>query len=284
MVVRDQQAGREVVGDDRAGEAELAAQQVVEDQLRPAARDAVDGRVRVHDGREAGFGDRGAERLGVHLAQLARAEVHRRVVHPAFGQSVAEEVLAGRGDTVGEVALHAAHVRDAEPRREVRRLAVGLLGATPARVARDVEHGRERVPRAGRDHLVADDAADAFDAGPGSHALASPIACGNCVASRAHSPAVLSSCTIAGMPSRVSSTRKRWIAFVNAARSRGRSPVDAPMRVISPMPCASSALRRRDRERVVLDELGRPHAAELRELLVERHPGEQLFDHPGILV
>ena len=42
--------------------------------------------VRVHDRREAGFADRRRERLGVDLAQLARADVHRRVVHAALGQ------------------------------------------------------------------------------------------------------------------------------------------------------------------------------------------------------
>ena len=110
---------REVVGDDRAGEAELAAQQVVEDQLRSAARHPVDRRVGVHDGREAGFGDRGAERLGVDLAQLARAEVHRRVVHPAFGEPVAEEVLAGRRDAVGE-RRPARRARTRRPSRDAR--------------------------------------------------------------------------------------------------------------------------------------------------------------------
>ena len=136
-----------------------------------------------------------------------------------------------------------------------------------------------------RDHLLADHRADAFEqvrdptcsrgrspAGTASrHARTGP----RC-SPRARSPGYRAACA------RRDSAGSRSL---NAARSRGRSPVDAPMRVISPMPCASSrvggsALRRRRRRRVAV----RPHAPELRELLVERHPGQEIVDHRPILV
>ena len=72
----------------------------------------VDRAVGVHDRREAGVADRGGERLGVDLAQLAGTELDRPVVPAALGQRVPEEVLAGRGDAVAEVGtLEAARRR-----------------------------------------------------------------------------------------------------------------------------------------------------------------------------
>ena len=70
-VVGDEQLDREVVGHHHAVEAELAAQEVVEDGAAAGAREAVDRRVGVHDRGQAGVADGGRERLGVHLAQLA---------------------------------------------------------------------------------------------------------------------------------------------------------------------------------------------------------------------
>ena len=66
----------------------------------------------------------------------------------------------------------------------------------------------------------------------GSQEQASASACGNTVASRARYPATDSSCTSRGMPSRVRSTTIRWSSFMSAALPAGRSPVDAPIRVI----------------------------------------------------
>jgi hypothetical protein len=140
-VVVDQQPHGVVVGHDHAVEAELAAQELVEDGGAPGARDAVDRGVRVHDRGQAGVPDGCRERLGVHLPQLAWSEVDRRVVHAALGEAVAEEVLAGGDHARPEVvALEAAHVRRPHPPDQVRVLAVGLLDPPPARVARDVEH------------------------------------------------------------------------------------------------------------------------------------------------
>src|SRR5689334_24936742 len=107
-MVRDEQLRRVVVGDDGTLEAQLAAQEVVEDFLRSTARQTVDRRVRVHDRRESGVADGGAERFGVDLAQLARAKMHRGVIESALRHRVTEEVLAGRGDAVCEIALNAS--------------------------------------------------------------------------------------------------------------------------------------------------------------------------------
>ena len=55
------------------------------------------------------------------------------------------------------VALQAAHVGGADAPDEVGILAVGLLDPSPAGVAGDVEHRRQRVAGADRHHLGPDD-------------------------------------------------------------------------------------------------------------------------------
>ncbi len=81
------------------------------------------------------------------------------------------------------------------------------------------------------------------------------------------------------MPSRVSSTRKRWISLPTSAAAIGSRFVAPATRLMWPMPSAS---RSRTTLRIELglapEQLERPERAELGELLVERHPGEQVGD------
>ncbi len=102
-VVGPEQVDREVVGHDGAVEAELVAEQLGQQRPRPGGGEPVDRRVAVHHRRQIRVADRGGERLGVDLAQLARAEVHGCVVHPALGRRVAEEVLAGGDHAVAQM-------------------------------------------------------------------------------------------------------------------------------------------------------------------------------------
>ena len=71
----------------------------------------------------------------------------------------------------------AADVGAAELRREVRVLAVGLLDPAPARVAGDVEDGRERVARPGQQHPPADRRPPSPSTTSGSKLAAAPIDC-----------------------------------------------------------------------------------------------------------
>ena len=108
--------------------------------------------------------DGGLERQQLLVAELARADVGRRLVEPALGEAVADEVLGGRGDAGREVrALEPADVGRAQDGREVRVLAVRLLDAAPARVAADVEDRRERHGRPDRPHPAADRGRDRLD-------------------------------------------------------------------------------------------------------------------------
>ena len=125
---------------------------------------AVDVAVGRHHARQPGLADGGLERHQLLVAQLARPDVGRGLVQAALGQPVADQVLAGRDDAGRDVvALHAAHVRDAERRRQVRVLAVRLLDPAPAGVAGDVEHGGEREPAADRQHPPPDRRRDRLD-------------------------------------------------------------------------------------------------------------------------
>ena len=73
---------------------------VVSSSVRGVARHAVDVAVGGHDAADAGVADRRLEREQLLVAQLARADVRRRLVQPALGQPVADHVLAGREHAV----------------------------------------------------------------------------------------------------------------------------------------------------------------------------------------
>jgi len=84
------------------------------------------------------------------VGQLAGAEGGGSEVAAGAGGGVAGEVLEGGDDARG---LQAAHVADAHRAHEVGVLAEGLLGASPAVVACDVEDGGEALVDAGGAHL-----------------------------------------------------------------------------------------------------------------------------------
>ena len=106
---------------------------------------------------DPGVPDGRLEREQLLVAELARSDVGRRLVEPALGQPVPDHVLAGGDHAIGEIrALQGLDVGDTEGRGEVRVLAVRLLDPSPARIARDVEDRRERVPGPGHQHPPAD--------------------------------------------------------------------------------------------------------------------------------
>ncbi len=163
-VLADEHLDRRVVGGDDPVEAPLVAKDVREQLVRRVAREPVDVAVGGHHAREPGDADGRLERQQLLVAHLARPEVGRRLVEPALGEPVADEVLAGRDDAGGHVvALHPADVGDAELGREVGVLAIRLLDAAPARVAGGVEDRREREPAADREHAPADRGRDRLD-------------------------------------------------------------------------------------------------------------------------
>ena len=61
------------------------------------------------------------------------------------------------------VALEPAHRRDAELRDQVRVFAVGLLDASPARIARHVHHRRQRLVRAAHARFLGRHREERFD-------------------------------------------------------------------------------------------------------------------------
>nr|BFE72987.1 hypothetical protein GCM10020092_062880 [Actinoplanes digitatis] len=134
-------------------------------QVRGAAVDQVVGR---HDRDGGAGGDRRAERGQLVLVQYPRRQVAGGEV-PVGLVVVAEEVLERRrgAQVAGIVAAQARRVRGAEHPGQPRVLGVALLVASPARVAKRVDHRRPDV-EPGADgvlvvqpaHLVADRGAD----------------------------------------------------------------------------------------------------------------------------
>ena len=127
---------------------------------------------------EPGDPDRRLEREELLVAQLARADVDRRLVEAALGQAVADHVLARGEHAVGEVrTLQRRDVGAAELGGQVRVLAVGLLDPAPARVAGDVEDGRESVPGAGQRASAGGSSSAIAGTSSGSKLAAAPIDC-----------------------------------------------------------------------------------------------------------
>ena len=113
----------------------------------------------MHDRADAAVTHGGLEGEEERVVQLASPDVGRRLVEPALGQAVADHVLGGRDDRLRALSagLDAPHVRAAQDRLEVLILPVRLFQPAPARIARDVQHGREGLAGAGRAQVPADD-------------------------------------------------------------------------------------------------------------------------------
>ncbi len=120
---------------------------------RGVARHAVHVAVGRHDAGDPGVTDGRLEGEELLVAQFARSEVRGGLVESTLRQAVADHVLRGGEHAVREVrTLEGLHVGAAELGGEVGVLAIRLLQPPPARVARDVEDGREGVPSAGQQH------------------------------------------------------------------------------------------------------------------------------------
>ena len=143
------------VGHQRAGEAPLALEHVVEQPLVRGDGHAVDRLVAEHEGAAAGP-DGPLERGQEPRAQLARAEIGLAGVASAQGLGVAREVLGVRqhGGRVAEaLTLVAAHHRRAQLADQVRVLAERLVDPAPAQVPGDAQHRGERPVDPGRRDL-----------------------------------------------------------------------------------------------------------------------------------
>ena len=145
------------VGDHKAVEAPFVAQHLFEQPRVDVVGDAVDLVVGGHHRADAGL-DRRLEGDEELLADDALGVVGRRGVGAAFRLAVDSEMLRRcqhvlRVDLIGRAALQPAHGRHAQRRGQERVLAIGLLGAAPARIARQVEHRAEGVIRSLGAHL-----------------------------------------------------------------------------------------------------------------------------------
>ena len=148
-----QERDRPVVGDHRALEAPLVAQHLGEQPGVGTGRDAVDVGVGVHHRADPTDRDGRLERGQDDVAQLARPHRHRPVVAGGTRGGVAGEVLEGRDHAGG---LESLHVGGAQHGHEVGVLADRLLDPTPPVVTHDVEHGRESLVHAEGGHVAAD--------------------------------------------------------------------------------------------------------------------------------
>ncbi len=155
------------VGGDVAAESPLLAQDFVEQPVVDVRRDAVDFVVGGHHAAGVGLFDRGLKGHEEVFANDALGIISWSGVGAAFGLSVNREVL-GCGDDVmavdrERIALQASDGGDAHARGEERIFAVGFFGASPARVAGDVEHGAEDLADSCRPGFIAGGGEDLVD-------------------------------------------------------------------------------------------------------------------------
>ena len=157
----------EVVGDDVALESPLLAQNLVQQPAIHVRWHAVDLVVGGHHAAHARLLDRGLEGHKEVLADYALGDVAGRGVGAALGLGMHGEVLGGGHHVMAvdqiRVALQALDSRDPHPRYQIGVLAIGLLRAAPAGIARNAEHRRKDLANAARASLVADCGEDPLD-------------------------------------------------------------------------------------------------------------------------
>ena len=138
LVAADQQAQPAAVGAQDAVETPLANDDLLQHRMDVRGR-AVDGVVGGHHGARAALAHGHLERLRVVLAPQPLVEVRRGVLARVL-VAVRQEVLQERGrlPVAWVVALQTPSERDGQRASVEGVLAVDLLGAAPARVAREV--------------------------------------------------------------------------------------------------------------------------------------------------
>ena len=177
-------------------------------------------------------------------------------------------------------ALESADVGRAQDGCEVGVLTVRLLDASPARVRGDVEHRAQRMARPRGEHPSLDGGCHRLD-DLGVERRRGADRCWKHNASRETRPCRVSSWKIAGTPSRVCSTRKRWIAFARDDDLGG-----AQVRRAGEARDLTHTVGQLAVEQLVVDpavrhDLEGPHRAELGDLLDEGHPPEEIA-HPVV--
>ena len=134
---------RAAVGDIVSLKAPLAAQDVAHQALGAAARLAVHAVVRAHDSFHAALLHAGLKRGQIGIPQVVLGYLGVKAVAHAFRAGMHGEVLGARRRLhIIPVPLNALDEANAQTRGEIRVFAVGLLSASPARVAVDVDVGR----------------------------------------------------------------------------------------------------------------------------------------------
>ena len=92
------------------------------------------------------------------LANDALGIISRRGVGTSLGLPMDCEVFHGRQNVMAidieRIALQSCDCRDSHSRYQERILAIGLFGASPARITREIKHRREDLARAARTGLV----------------------------------------------------------------------------------------------------------------------------------
>ena len=132
------------IAHDIAIEAPGVAQVLAQEHRVRAGRRAVDSVVGAHHRLRMRFGDRGAKGRQVGVLQVMRRDVDVELVPHWLRPAMHRVVLRSRDNAKKSwiLPLHTGDKGDAHATRQERIFAVGLLPASPARIAEDVDVGR----------------------------------------------------------------------------------------------------------------------------------------------
>ena len=135
------------IGNHIALEAPFAAQLILQQKLVRAARLAVDRVVRAHHRSCVAFRYSSAKRRQISIDLIVLAHIHIGHVPRRLRPAMHCEMLRSRNHPVvfRIVALHPRHKRHRHPPRQKWILAIRLLPASPARIAKDVHVGSPEI-------------------------------------------------------------------------------------------------------------------------------------------
>src|SRR5690606_4415848 len=163
---------RRPIGNDKASESPLVAEDIGQQEFVGGNRPAVEVVEAGHEGGDVGV-DRSFERWQIDVAQDNFRNVGRMIIAAGLRGAASGKMFRAGEDSIDArkvVTLKAAHPGARDGAAEERILAGGFHDAAPTRIAGDVDHGGEGPMLTGGGRLNGGDALGFFDGGeiPGS--------------------------------------------------------------------------------------------------------------------
>ena len=282
---------RVVIRHNKPLEAPLFAQQVAHQPLVRVRRNAVDLVIRRHQRHGICLAQRLFEGVKKRLLQHPHRHVRRRAIHARLRLPVPHKMFQCRQHMllVAEVlvSLEAPHRRNAQPRNQVRILAVRLFHAAPSRLARHIHHRGQRMVRTAQARLQSRHREQRLHK-RGIESCAQSDGLRKAGATRSRVP-VQALFVKHHWNSKAAILEKEFLYFVgqqgHAASVLAATGIAGPAHLAQPAAIPKRLLRLLQIEVALLIHqrlrLRLPHAQHLRGLFLQRHPRKQILHAPS---